>query len=259
MIEELSNIVREVGSLLMGWRDSGIFEGKWEGSQFKAKADRMAHDELEKRLKELTPIIPIVSEEDLESLKEERPEQYWLVDPIDGTASFVNGFSGFVTQAALMEKNRPIYAAVFAPARNELYIAEKGKGAFLNGKGIKLNKRQTLETMIDNYPEPRGVAREIYNSFGFKEYVECGSISLKICKVADGTADLFIKDVIVRDWDLAAPHLILEEAGGIMSDISGNNFEYTGTYEHMGLVATHNEKSKIKIVQWYLKHKNGEN
>lgn len=250
MIEGLSRVIKEVGGLILNWRDSGILEGNWEGTQFKAKADNLAHHELEKRLKEIEPLLPVVSEEDLGSLKEKRPERYWLIDPIDGTASFVNGFPGFVTQVALMENDRPICSAIFAPALNELYTAENGKGAFLNGKRLMLKPKKELEAIIDNYPEPRGIAKQAFDNLGFKRYVECGSIGLKICKVADGTADLFIKDVIVRDWDLAAPELVLEEAGGTLTDIEGKSIEYSGSYEHVGLIAAREKDINSMIANW---------
>lgn len=251
MLHDLSCIVEEVGKSLLKWRDLQIFEGKWEGTQFKAKVDLMAHQELENHLIELAPDIPIISEEDANSLVKDRPTLYWIIDPIDGTASFIKGFSGFVTQIALIEENKPKLAAVYAPVLNELYTAKIGKGAYLNNRKLFVLNNDVSKTLIDNYPEPRGIAKKAYCEFKFKNYIECGSIALKICKVADGTADLFLKDVIIRDWDLAAPHLILNEAGGFLTDIYGKKFEYYGDYEHKGLIATVSEKECMKFVLWY--------
>ena len=251
MIDILSKIIREVGDLILIWRNSGFFEGQWEGSQFKAEADQMAHKELKKLLQRLDPSIPVVSEEDGKSLTEKRADRYWLIDPIDGTASFANGFNGFVTQVALIEKSSPMYAAIFAPALDRLYTAQRGGGAFLNDTRLKLNAKKRMDTLIDNYPEPRGIAMNVYCDYGFKNYIECGSISLKICKVADGTADLFIKDVIVRDWDLAAPGLVLEEAGGNLTDIEGRKITYKGSYEHFGLIAAYDNNINSMISSWH--------
>lgn len=252
MLTNISNIVIEVGNLISNWQQENIFEGYWENDvQVKAKVDVMANDEIEERLKSFTPQIPIISEENLNSLVCQRPQKYWLIDPIDGTASFVKGFSGYVTQIALIENNIPVLAAVFAPALNQLYTAKKGKGSYLNEQKIQVNKSENFYTLIDNYPAPKGITKKLYEKFNFQSYLECGSISLKICRVADGSADLFFKDVPIRDWDLGAPQLILEEAGGILTSAYGHKFEYKGSYEHNGLIATVSEQLNKEIISWY--------
>jgi 3'-phosphoadenosine 5'-phosphosulfate (PAPS) 3'-phosphatase len=251
MLAELERIVRTVGSLLLQRRELGPIDGKWDGPQFKSSADLMAHEKLTEHLKSLAPEVPIISEENQTSWLDPRPERYWLIDPIDGTASFAQNYLGFVTQIALMVENRPMLAAIYAPALNFAYLAECGQGAFLNG--VKLFRKQTLphKTLIDNYPEPRGVVLQAYNELGFTNYIECGSISLKICKIADGTADLFFKNVIVHDWDLAAPELVLEEAGGLLKDSNGKEIRYDGDYKQSGIVAAASEEACMHFVSWY--------
>ena len=251
MIADLSEIVKVVGHKLLEWRDRDITGGRWEGSQFKARADLLSHEVLVNELKHLAPEIPIISEEDSLSLPEERPDRYWLIDPIDGTASFVQGYPGFVTQVALVVQNSPQLAAVYAPVSDALYVAERGYGAFLNGKRLHCIQDREARTLIDNYPEPRGVTLLAYKAFNLTRYIECGSISLKICKVADGTADLFFKEVVVRDWDLAAPQVILEEAGGVLTDIYGREVAYTGSYEQTGVVAARSSAMAMRLVSWY--------
>lgn len=251
MINELSRIVREVGNLLCEWRNSKIFEGVWNGSQYKAKADQMAHNALSVRLRKACPTMDIVSEEDVDSYNRKRPERYWLIDPIDGTASFINGYHGFVTQIALMSRGRPVLSVVYAPLLDALYYAERGCGSFLNGERLHLSVTSDPKILIDNYPEPRGVAAVLYNDLHFMKYIECGSIALKICKVADGTADVFFKDVAVRDWDIAAPQLVLEEAGGVMKDNKGKVIIYDGDCEHSGIIAAVSDDACTRVISWY--------
>lgn len=238
MYIELGLAVKRVGKAIIACRQEGKTSGIWVGDQFKAEADLIANNLLTKELQMITD-IPIISEENVNSHYEVRPATYWLIDPIDGTASYVQGFSGFVCQAALMQDGRPLLAAVYAPALDRLYMASLGNGAEVNGLPmyVKDINRDSL-TIIDNYPEPRGIAKRIYNGLRCKHYLESGSIGLKICLVSDGVADLFVKDVIVRDWDLAAPHLIIEEAGGILTLLSGKNNVYHGSYEKQGIIAT---------------------
>ncbi len=252
MINEIKIIVQEVGQLLLDWRSREIFDGNWQGTQFKARVDLMAHNELEERLRCLDPAIPIISEENPASLCRNRPALYWLIDPIDGTASFVHGFDGFVTQVALVEDGEPVMSAIYAPVSQSLYWAQQGKGSFRNKQRLTLvDNCGALTTLIDNYPEPRGVAGQIFNDFGLLSYIECGSIALKICMVAAGRADLFVKDVVVRDWDLAAPQLVIEESGGVLNYINGTKPVYKDTFEHTGIIATRSDKISQRIVEWY--------
>ncbi|NQU57092.1 MAG: inositol monophosphatase, partial [Rhodospirillales bacterium] len=102
MLEQLSGIVTELGQKLLTWRDSGGAEGEWQGPSFKARADALAHDYLAGQLERLAPGLPIISEEDASTHLSVRPERYFIIDPIDGTASYANGFQGYVTQVALM-------------------------------------------------------------------------------------------------------------------------------------------------------------
>ena len=254
LLEELNKITKELGQNLLKWKELNLTQGHWEGTQFKAQADVMAHEFLEQKLKELTPEIPVISEENPNSLVDERPDTYWIIDPIDGTASFANGFKGFVTQVALIKNSNIELASVYAPALDELYYAKRAEGSFLNGNRLSMLSNKKLESVIDNYPTPKGVTKELMDDLGFEKYVECGSIGLKMCKVAAGCADLFFKDVPIRDWDLAPAHLILNEVQGVLSDASGNEFKYEGSYEHQGLIATLSKEIQIKIVNWNKKN-----
>ena len=250
-LAEVANIVKMIGDLLLVWRrDKANIINRIEGAQVKAKVDIIAHKEFIKQLNKFTPDIAVISEEDPKSLSQKRPDCYWLIDPIDGTASYVNGFPGYVTQVAYLVRGNVEISAVYAPSLSLLYTAKRNKGAFLNGNRILINKKAKPQILIDNYPEPKGIAQEAYREFELNKYVECGSISLKICRIADGTADIFLKDVVVRDWDLAAPHLILQEAGGCMMDIAGSNFIYRGRYEHQGLVSSFSAEVCRQFVSW---------
>jgi len=202
------------------------------------QAELVADKQLRTELRRVADIA-IVSEEDIGSQSEHRPREYWLIDPIDGTASFAQGFSGFVCQAALIREGTPQLSGVYAPVLDKLYLAARGGGATVNGRSMKVRpvSRQRL-TLVDNYPQPRGVAGHLFHDLHCTDYLESGSIGLKICLVAEGAADVFVKDVRVRDWDVAAAHLVLQEAGGALTQFTGQNFDYHGSYEKHGLVVT---------------------
>lgn len=243
--------MRELGDLLLEWRTQGMTHGKWEGTQLKADADRRAHDFLAEHLRRSWPSVPVISEEDVSAHDACRPGEYWLIDPIDGTASFCNGFDGFVTQVALMRKCRPVLAVVHAPALGLTYTASLDEPALCNCIPISTTVSGIrAPILIDNYPEPRGIARSLYDEIGCSGYVESGSIGLKICRVADGTADLFVKDVMVRDWDLAPAHLILARAGGQLTTLAGSSLPYDGGFERVGLIASGNRELSAQASKW---------
>ncbi len=258
MLTQLSSIVTEVGQLLLEWRERGMFDGAWEAPhKFKAVVDGMAHEALCERLNSLSPRLIIISEEDKHSWVNRRPRQYWMIDPLDGTSSYVQGYNGFVTQVALMVDNRPYISAVYAPIYKQLYTGEIGNGAYLNGSKLIVAKTP-VTTLIDNFPEPRGSVLSMYNTMKLTHYVECGGIALKMCRIADGTADVFFKEVVIHNWDTAAPQLILEEAGGIVTDGHGIPITYRGEYWITGLVATNTVETHHQWFKWHKHYIGGE-
>jgi len=255
MIEQLQDILLELGVKLLKWRSEGATEGEWQGTQLKAEADVRSHDFVSAALSTAWPDIPILSEEDLTSLTNDRPAEYWLIDPIDGTASFCSGFDGFVTQAALMRDAEPVLGMVHAPALGLTFAATKGGAATCNGQSLVVGGRAAVNpVLIDNYPEPHGIARSLYLGLPCSAYVESGSLGLKICRIADGTADLFVKDVVVRDWDLAPAHLILECVGGTLTTLSGAQIPYAGVFERAGIIAAANPQLAAHVHNWLNRH-----
>jgi 3'-phosphoadenosine 5'-phosphosulfate (PAPS) 3'-phosphatase len=213
--------------------------------KYKSEADTLAHNAMCDGLRKIDPKIPIVSEEN--AVYVPVGKRYWLVDPLDGTASFIQGFNGFVTQAALVVDGKPVLSAVYAPVFNNLYYAELGKGAFVNGTRMFSSQAPAM-SMVDCFPEPEGLSLEIYDRMRLLFYSECGSFGLKICRIADGTDDVLVKDVLVENWDIAAPQLILEEAGGVMTDLQGDRIRYTGEGTHNGIIVANTAATHREIV-----------
>jgi 3'-phosphoadenosine 5'-phosphosulfate (PAPS) 3'-phosphatase len=234
LIDRLQEILREVGATLLDMRARGAVQGTWHATQLKSDADLVAEQFILDALNRLSPALPAVSEEDLTSHGVDRRIRYWLVDPIDGTASYCGGYAGFVTQVALMEGAQPVLAAVYAPAMERMYLAERGCGARVNGDCLALGPVREGVVLTDNYPQPRGIAKLLVEKLPCVGYIVSGSIGLKICRVADGSADLFVKDVAVRDWDLAPGDLVLREAGGVLTDLEGRPIEYSSGMEQTG-------------------------
>jgi 3'(2'), 5'-bisphosphate nucleotidase len=248
-LAELRAVVEEVGAALLRWRAEVLGTGSWDGGQMKTEVDGRAHRLMSELLSKVDPAMPVVSEESSVSQTHERPPRYFLIDPIDGTASYVNGFAGYVTQVALMEGSQPTLAAIHAPSLGETFCAQLGGGATLNGAPLAASGPRNQLRLIDNYPEARGFAVKAMEALGCTGYVESGSISLKVCRLADQSAEVFVKDVPVRDWDLAAPHLVLKETGGALASLDGRPVPYGGSYEHTGLIATYDPSQIAPIAK----------
>ena len=231
-----------LGELICSWRDNERYRYIDDNDSFKTKADKEAHLLLIEIITKYFPNLPILSEEDI-VFEKNRPNEYWLIDPIDGTSSWYNGFDGFVTQACLIKNSIPIYGAVYAPVLKKLWTGLRNKGAWINNRLLPKLKDIDRLILIDNYPKPRHIAAEITEKAKITKYIECGSLGLKACLVADGTADLFVKDVVIRDWDIAPAEVILNEVDGLITDLGGMAFSYTGYFEKTnGLVVARNSK-----------------
>lgn len=254
MIETLKTIVQDAGRTLRSLRQDRVFTGEWKGSQFKAEADMLLHTQLTENLQQAFPDIPVVSEEDPATLRHIGDDRYFIIDPIDGTASFINGFDGFVTQVAYVQHGIVEAAAIAVPVPKDLYWAVRGKGAYLNTTRLAIRNPTRWETLVDNYPEPRGITGTAFEELGFSHYLESGSISLKICRIADESADIFFKNVPVQQWDVAAPHLVLQESGGTLLQIGGNPIGYSVHEEYSGIVAANSGGHAKRLIAWYSKH-----
>ena len=174
----------------------------------------------------------IISEEisNLEFEERKSWQYYWMIDPIDGTKEFINKSTDYTINVALCYKKKPIFGLVSCPASNDIYHAYKGSGAFLNGKKIS-----TLKDHNENIK--RVIASKSHMNEETKKYIEnlkknysvslksYGS-SLKICKIAEGEADIYPRFGPTMEWDTCAAQIVLEEAGGSLIDVKGNQLHY---------------------------------
>lgn len=252
LLEELEALLDGLGRDLLAWREVGRTSGTWSGAQLKTEADQRAHEHLVLGLGRLTPGVPVLSEEDVAGHDEPRPREYWLIDPIDGTASWAGGYAGFVTQAALLVDDFPELAVVRAPALRRTWSASRGGGATQDGTALVRRPVPGRRVLVDNYPEARGAAAAAMAGLGCTGYLESGSLGLKACLVASGEADVFVKDVVARDWDLAAPSLVVSEAGACFALLSGAAWPFTGPVEKAGgFVVAGTPEELAAVLRWH--------
>jgi len=228
--EKVVALIESLGRELLLWRNDEKTRKINSEKDFKTEADVKAHNFLCEGLNELYPRITVLSEEDAIH-KKNRPDKYWLLDPIDGTASWYHGYDGFVSQAAYIEKNIPLYGIIHAPAKNKTWTATLGRGAFLNSSPLQKLGASNRVKLIDNTNIPHGITKNIMSELNTTDYLECGSIGLKSVLVADGTVDIFVKDVYVRDWDLAPAAVILKEVGGCLVQANGEEYCFDDNFQ----------------------------
>lgn len=214
MIENIIAIARKAGQEILGFYDEKIeIESKADDSPL-TKADLAAHHYIVDNLKILTPDLPIISEESGVPDFDQRKSwnKYWLVDPLDGTKEFIKKNGEFTVNIALIEEGKPVLGVVYAPALQVLYYAEKGLGSFKKVKeksaeqifSKKADKSMPI-SIIESRSHGSSALEEFLQNEGInvKERVKSGS-SLKICLVADGTADLYPRMGPTMEWDVGA-------------------------------------------------------
>jgi 3'(2'), 5'-bisphosphate nucleotidase len=248
-------LMEEVGRQIAVWRNDSAAKHLYSAVDFKTEADRRAHDLICAELVRLFPGVEVVSEESPVHLAK-RPDKYWLIDPIDGTASWYHGFDGFVTQAAYIECKVPQFGIVHAPVFGKTWTAVGGGGAQLNGKALPRLAATERLIVTDNTKMPHGIVCDIITLMPASGYLESGSLGLKSIWVADGAADLFVKDVSVRDWDLAPAAVILQEVGGCLALADGSPYVFDGAYEKVGgFIVARDEMLMNKVVEAFARVK----
>jgi myo-inositol-1(or 4)-monophosphatase len=202
---------------------------KSDGSLF-TEADIAAQEVLGKVLPKICP-GPLVGEEMSEQAQAEHwlagNEGLWCVDPIDGTTNFVNGLPYFAVSVALMREGRSVLGVVYDPVADEVFSAERGKGAWLNGERLPIRKQaKTLRramASVDLKRIPPRLALRMAGSPPYASQRNFGACTLEWCYTAAGRFDLYLHGG-QKLWDYAAGCLILEEAGGCVCTLEQDDF-----------------------------------
>lgn len=155
----------------------------------------------------------------------------WIIDPLDGTTNYAHGYPNFAVSIGLEKEGEVVLGVVYDPMRDELFTAEKGKGASLNGRTLTVSKTDTLirSLLATGFPYDRTTSEK--NNLNYfsallmasQEVRRSGAASLDLCSVAAGRLDGYW-ELKLHPWDVAAGSLIVTEAGGRVSDFSGTRF-----------------------------------
>lgn len=233
MLAKVKEIALGAGEILVEKLESG-FTIEHKGSiDLVTDADKAAEEYIVAQIKKHFPSHSIRAEEG--SNVEESDEFIWFIDPIDGTTNFAHGFPYFATSLGLIKGNEAVLGVVYNPMTKEMFAAEKGRGAFLNDKRIKVSHEKKLQRSL----LATGFAYDVATARrdNLKEYEETvkttqgvrvlGAAALDLCQVAAGRIEAFW-ELDLQPWDIAAGSVIVTEAGGKVASCSDGQFNPQG-------------------------------
>jgi len=230
IVENLIDTFLEAGKLSLVLREKGLKKKIKSDNTPVSNGDLEVNKFITKKISEVTPDIPIISEETSDNKDNAKLKDFWLVDPIDGTYDYINNLEEFTINAGLIINNKPVAGLINAPAKKRMFYSYGEGNAFeLNdGKITKLNVKDNITRPIkfisySNKIKPE--IQKIYQDIGVVENVKMKS-SLKFCVVAAGEYDGYVAEPRAYEWDIAAGHAILIHSGGTVTDFDGNEILY---------------------------------
>ena len=200
--KELSNAIK----ILPIWQKQKRFLKILNKKKFQLFADVMVNKIIKKIIfKNFGKKIFILSEENKKNdLKIMKKNFFCIIDPIDGSRSFYNQFSGYVSQICIIHKHKIIFSFIYAPSLNLKWV-KINNIYFFNNEKLLLKKKVKFKVprIIDNYKKPFGLSKKLMKFFKNSKYIESGSISLKMMLIFNNEADILIKDISFKIWDIA--------------------------------------------------------
>ena len=231
VVESLVDTFLESGKVSLELRKKGLTKSIKSDNTPVSNGDLEVNKIITKKIIELTPSIPIISEETSENKTIKDLKDFWLVDPIDGTYDYINNLEEFTINAGLIIDKKPVAGLIYAPAKKRMFFSYGENQAFelINGDEIKLdsskefNKDEIKFVTYSNKIKPE--ISKIHKKFNVKKFVRMKS-SLKFCVIAAGEFDGYVAEPRACELDIAAGHAILEHAGGKITDFDGNKILY---------------------------------
>ncbi len=226
----LIDTFNEAGKIALSLRNTGLKKEIKSDNTFVTNADIEVNNILTKKISEITPNISIVSEESSDYKNEKKLNNFWLIDPIDGTKDYINNKDEFTLNAALILDKKPAIGIITAPGKKRVFYSYGMSNSYelINNKEIELINKDKMHNQIKavSYSnELRADILEIHKKYKITSHQKMKS-SLKFCVVATGEFDLYVAEPRACEWDIAAGHAILVHAGGKVTDFKGNEILY---------------------------------
>ena len=243
----LESTVREAGALALSLFRTDLKNWIKGASSPVSEADIAVNDLLESRLRSATPDYGWLSEESADDETRLAKQLVWIVDPIDGTRAYLAHRDDWCVSVALVRGASPVLAAVFAPASDEFFFATRGQGARHNDAPVHATPGVELNFSRMAGPKPL-VQRLSPSPDEITLHPRIGSLALRLCRVAQGSLDAAFAGGQSRDWDLAAANLIVQEANGRMTALSGDTILYNRREVTHGVLVAAGRDRHARIV-----------
>ncbi len=231
IVENLISTFLYAGKVSLDLRDKGLIKKIKDDNTPVTNGDLEVNKIITKKIDELAPSIPIISEENSDNKTISDLKDFWLIDPIDGTHDYINNMDEFTINAGLIFNNKPVAGLIYAPAKKRMFFSFGINQAFelINGKSIKLNPTRNFKkdniSFVSYSNKIKPEIEKIHKKLNVKKITRMKS-SLKFCVIAAGEYDGYVAEPRACEWDIAAGHAILEHAGGIVTDFSGKEVLY---------------------------------
>ena len=246
----LRQTVQEAGALALSLFRTELKNWTKGASSPVSEADIAVNDLLEQRLRSATPDYGWLSEESVDDEERLGKRLVWIVDPIDGTRGYLAGREDWCVSVALVEDASPVLAAVFAPASDEFFFAARGQGAARNN--VPVNATPGTELDFSRLAGPKPLVERLSPSPAeITLHPRIGSLALRLCRVAQGSLDAAFAGGQSRDWDLAAANLIVQEANGNMTALSGDRIRYNRREVTHGVLVAAGRDRHARIVEHF--------
>ena len=253
MIEIVKKIAREAGEITLEIREKGLLASRKteDASNIVTQGDKASEDLILKAIKKNFPDHSVLSEES--GANDIKSENCWVIDPIDGTIPYSVGLPTFGVSVGLLKKGRPYLGVISLPALGELYWAEMGKGAFLNNKKISVSKKGKIKEALVGFElgwmeNRKNVLRHLIEPVALNaQYTPIfGCTVAGLCYVARGALDGYIHTAY--PWDFAAGAVIIEEAGGKISDQQGRPIDWSKNWMDVLVSNGRLHKQVLKLI-----------
>jgi myo-inositol-1(or 4)-monophosphatase len=230
MVDFMERTAREAGALLRD-RLHDLHDVQYKGEiNIVTEADRLSEELIVGRIRQSFPQHGIMAEESPE-IKNASGFR-WIIDPLDGTTNYAHGYPFFAVSIALEVDGAIMLGAVYNPMSEEYFMAARGKGAFLNGRRLHVSMTDSLKRSLLATGFPYDIRTDRNNNFNYFKVMalnaqairRAGSAALDLAFVAAGRFDGFW-ELKLAPWDTAAGWLILEEAGGVVTDLAGGTYQ----------------------------------
>jgi len=230
-VENLIDTFLDAGRLSLELRKKGLIKEIKSDNTPVSNGDLEVNKLITRKINQLNPDVPLVSEETSENKSNTNLKNFWLIDPIDGTYDYINDLDEFTINAGLIINNKPAAGLIYAPAKKRMFYSYGENCAFelINEKPVKLDcekkfdKNEIIFVSYSNKIKPE--IEKIHKKYNVKKCIRMKS-SLKFCVIAAGEFDGYVAEPRASEWDIAAGHAILFHSGGSITDFHNNEILY---------------------------------